>query len=155
MRSVEENITLTWSLQNRHRSWKRDSVKLARNFVESLRIRTPSIGMQMELLSGGNQQKGIVARWLAVRPRILLLDEPTKGIDVGAKAEMYQLIDKLAREGMAVVVVSSDLPELLGLADEIAVMREGQFMGILPGSCSEEEVMRLAMGHIPSVEVVA
>jgi len=155
MRSVEENITLTWTLQNRHRSWKRDSVKLARNFVESLRIRTPSIGKQMELLSGGNQQKGIVARWLAVRPRILLLDEPTKGIDVGAKAEMYQLIDKLAREGMAVVVVSSDLPELLGLADEIAVMREGQFMGILPGSCSEEEVMRLAMGHIPSVEVVA
>ena len=101
----------------------------------------------MSSLSGGNQQKGVVARWLAVAPRVLLLDEPTKGIDVGAKAEMYQLIDQLAREGMAVVIVSSDLPELLGLADEIAVMREGRFMGTVGGDCTEEEVMALAMGH--------
>ena len=147
LRSVEENITLTWAMGSHPRSWRRDGAALARGFVASLRIRTPSIAKQMGLLSGGNQQKGVVARWLAVAPRVLLLDEPTKGIDVGAKAEMYQLIDQLAREGMAVVIVSSDLPELLGLADEIAVMREGRFMGTVGGDCTEEEVMALAMGH--------
>jgi ABC-type sugar transport system ATPase subunit len=147
MRSVEENITLTWALSGATRSWRRQSAGIAREFVNSLRIRTPSISKQMGLLSGGNQQKGVVARWLAVKPRVLLLDEPTKGIDVGAKAEMYQLIDELAREGMAVVVVSSDLPELLGLADSIAVMREGRFAGLLEGDTTEEAIMRLAMGH--------
>ncbi|MFZ0322583.1 MAG: ATP-binding cassette domain-containing protein, partial [Actinomycetes bacterium] len=148
LRSVEDNITLTWAMRSRGRAWKRDSAVLARGFVASLRIRTPNIAKQMGLLSGGNQQKGVVAKWLAVAPRVLLLDEPTKGIDVGAKAEMYQLIDRLAREGMAVVIVSSDLPELLGLADEIGVMREGRFMGMVDGEVSEESVMRLAMGHV-------
>ena len=75
----------------------------------------------------------------------MLLDEPTRGIDVGAKSEIYQIVDRLARNGMGVVIVSSDLIELLGLADEIAVMREGNFMGILPGNSTEEEVMTLAM----------
>lgn len=147
MRSVEENIMLTWAMNGAPRSWRRDSAAIAEGFVKSLRIRTPSIAKQMGLLSGGNQQKGVVAKWLAVKPRVLLLDEPTKGIDVGAKAEMYQLIDALARDGMAVVVVSSDLPELLGLADHIAVMREGNFVGILDGDTTEEAIMRLAMGQ--------
>lgn len=148
LRSVEDNITLTWAQGARSRTWRRDGAILARGFVASLRIRTPSIAKQMGLLSGGNQQKGVVARWLAVAPRVLLLDEPTKGIDVGAKAEMYQLIDQLAREGMAVVIVSSDLPELLGLTDQIGVMREGRFMGMVEGDCTEETVMGMAMGHV-------
>lgn len=148
LRSVEENITITWTMGNVLRTWKRDAGLLARDFVSNLRIRTPSITKQIGQLSGGNQQKCVVARWLAVKPTVLLLDEPTRGIDVGAKAEMYQIIDQLARQGMAVVIVSSDLPELLGLADEIAVMREGHFMGILDGDSTEEEVMGLAMGNL-------
>jgi ribose transport system ATP-binding protein len=147
MRSVEENITLTWAMNGASRAWRRESAALARSFVKSLRIRTPSITKNMGQLSGGNQQKGVVARWLAVKPRLLLLDEPTKGIDVGAKVEMYQLIDELARAGMAVVVVSSDLPELLGLADRVAIMREGRLAGIVDGDASEEAIMRIAMGH--------
>lgn len=148
LRSVEENITITWTMGNVLRTWKRDAGLLATDFVTNLRIRTPSITKQIGQLSGGNQQKCVVSRWLAVKPTVLLLDEPTRGIDVGAKAEMYQIIDQLAREGMAVVIVSSDLPELLGLADEIAVMREGHFMGILDGDSTEEEVMSLAMGNL-------
>ncbi|MEI6867983.1 MAG: sugar ABC transporter ATP-binding protein [Actinomycetes bacterium] len=148
LRSVEENISITWAIGKPLRSWKRDSVVLAKKFISGLSIKTPSMGKQVGQLSGGNQQKCVVARWLAVAPGILLLDEPTRGIDVGAKAEMYQIIDQLAREGMAVVIVSSDLPELLGLADEIAVMREGLFMGMLGGDSSEEEVMSLAMGEV-------
>ena len=148
LRSVEENITLTWTVDRHEMGWKNKAVLLAQKYVGELRIRTPSINQKMSFLSGGNQQKAIVARWLAVQPRILLLDEPTKGIDVGAKSEMYRLIDKLAREGLAVVMVSSDLPELMGLSNEICVMREGKFAGRLPGHCSEEEVMSLAMGHV-------
>ena len=148
LRSVEENITLTWTLGRHELGWKKKSKLIAQKYVDELRIATPNISKKIGFLSGGNQQKGIVARWLAVRPRVLLLDEPTKGIDVGAKSEMYRLIDKLAREGMAVVMVSSDLPELMGLANEICVMREGEFAGRLPGHCAEEEVMSLAMGHI-------
>ena len=148
LRSVEENISITWAIGKPLRTWKRDSVDLAKKFISSLNIKTPNIGKQVGQLSGGNQQKCVVARWLAVAPQILLLDEPTRGIDISAKTEMYQIIDRLARDGMAVVIVSSDLPELLGLADEIAVMREGLFMGMLGGDSSEEEVMSLAMGDI-------
>ena len=148
LRSVEENISITWALRSPGRNWRVKSKELAEGFVSTLGIRTPNIQKQIGLLSGGNQQKCILARWLSVSPNVLLLDEPTRGIDVGAKSEIYQIVDRLARNGMGVVIVSSDLIELLGLADEIAVMREGNFMGILPGNSTEEEVMTLAMKNL-------
>jgi len=147
LRSVEENLTITWTDQERSRGWRRKALEITSRFVSELRVRTPSLRQPIGLLSGGNQQKVIVARWLAVQPRVLLLDEPTRGIDVGARAEIYRLIDKLAREGLAVVVVSSDLPEILGLSDRIVVMKDGTVAGELPGTASEEDVVALAMSH--------
>jgi len=96
-------------------------------------------------LSGGNQQKVVVAKWMATNPRVLLLDEPTKGVDVGAKFEIHEMIRQQARAGLAVLVVSSDLPEILALADRILVMKEGELQGELSGAiATEEDVMRLA-----------
>jgi len=99
---------------------------IARDFVEKLKIRTPSMKQLVRNLSGGNQQKVIIARWLTLKPRILILDEPTRGIDVATKAEIHALMNDLAKEGVAVMVVSSDLPEVLGVSDRILVMRSGR-----------------------------
>jgi L-arabinose transport system ATP-binding protein len=102
----------------------------ARTQVDSLSVRTPSLTQLIKHLSGGNQQKVILGRWLSTHIRVLLLDEPTRGIDIGAKSEIYQIIFRLAREGAGIVVVSSDLPEVLGLADRVAVMREGTLSAV-------------------------
>ena len=103
--------------------------------------------MRSANLSGGNQQKVVLARWLTFAPRVLIFDEPTRGIDVGAKAEIYQLIRKLAANGVSVIVISSEMEEVLGISDRIAVMHEGRLTGILERSqFSEEAVMRLATG---------
>ena len=102
----------------------------ARQQVDSLNVKTPSLNQLIKQLSGGNQQKVILGRWLSTKIRVLLLDEPTRGIDLGAKSEIYQIIFRLAREGAGIVVVSSDLPEVLGLADRVAVMREGEISAI-------------------------
>jgi len=119
---------------------------LARDAVKSLGIRCSGIEQPAGRLSGGNQQKVVIGKWLATRPKILLLDEPTRGIDVGAKREIYDLIFRLAREdGLAIVVVSSELPELLLLSDRILVMSEGRQRGILQrAEASEEKIMQLA-----------
>jgi ribose transport system ATP-binding protein len=119
---------------------------LARDAVKSLGIRCSGIDQAAGRLSGGNQQKVVIGKWLATRPRMLLLDEPTRGIDVGAKREIYDLIFKLARnEGLAIIVVSSELPELLLLSDRILVMSEGRQRGILRrADASEERIMQLA-----------
>ena len=101
----------------------------------------------MSSLSGGNQQKVVLAKWLCTHPRVLIVDEPTRGIDVGAKAEVHRTLAELAAEGLAVLLISSDLPEVLGMADRILVMREGQIVGELSrAQASEEAVMRLATG---------
>jgi L-arabinose transport system ATP-binding protein len=134
VRSVLENINL--SARRRHarggilinETWERGN---ARQRIEQLRVRTPSARQLIRNLSGGNQQKVILGRWLSTKIRVLLLDEPTRGIDIGAKSEIYQIIFRLAREGTGIVVVSSDLPEVLGLADRIAVMREGAISTVL------------------------
>jgi len=102
--------------------------KLAKEFVEKLKIRTPSVKQLIRNLSGGNQQKVIIARWLTLKPRILILDEPTRGIDVATKAEIHALMNQLAKEGVAVMMVSSDLPEILGVSDRILVMRAGRIV---------------------------
>ena len=102
--------------------------------------------MATRTLSGGNQQKVALARWLATEPRVLILDEPTQGIDVGAKAEIHRLMVRLARQGFALILISSELPELLGMADRIAVMRAGRLAGILAASeATREAVLQLAM----------
>jgi ribose transport system ATP-binding protein len=98
-------------------------------------------------LSGGNQQKVVLAKWLTFAPRVLIFDEPTRGIDVGAKAEIYELIRKLAADGVSVIVISSEMEEVLGISDRIAVMHEGRLTGVLDrAQFSEEAVMRLATG---------
>lgn len=102
--------------------------KLAREYIEKLKIRTPSVKQLVRNLSGGNQQKVIIARWLTLNPRILILDEPTRGIDVSTKAEIHALMNQLAKQGVAVMMVSSDLPEVLGVSDRILVMRAGRIV---------------------------
>jgi L-arabinose transport system ATP-binding protein len=147
-RTVRDNITLAVLRQlSRLRFMRRAAERdLAASYVEKLRIRTPSLEQEVRKLSGGNQQKVVLARWLARRPKVLLLDEPTRGVDVGAKAEIYQLIAGLAEEGMAVLVVSSELPEVLGLADRIVVMQRGRVTGELDrAGATEEAILALAM----------
>lgn len=121
--------------------------ELSSKFVRQLKIKTPSIEQKARNLSGGNQQKVVIAKWLMVRPKVLILDEPTRGVDVGAKMEIYNLMHEMARQGMAVIMISSELPEILGMSDRILVLREGRAMGILPrAGASEEQIMTLATG---------
>lgn len=118
--------------------------------VNRLGVRTHSIETVVGTLSGGNQQKVVLAKWLATRPRVLILDEPTRGVDVGAKFEIYRLIRQLAAEGTAIVMVSSELPEVLGMADRVAVMSEGRLASILPiAESTPERVMAHATGQHP------
>ena len=122
---------------------------IARTQVRDLAIKTPSLARMPDTLSGGNQQKVVAGKWLATGPRVLLLDEPTKGVDVGAKFEIHNIIRSRAAEGMACLVVSSDLPEILALADRIVVMREGRVRGELAGrDATDEAVMRLATHEV-------
>ena len=115
--------------------------------IDQLRIRTPSQEQEVQYLSGGNQQKVVLARWLALRPRVLLLDEPTRGIDVGAKAEIYGLMGELARQGVGILMISSELPEVLGMSDRILVVREGAIAGELArDEATQESVIHLATG---------
>lgn len=123
--------------------WERDN---ATEKAAALAVRTPSVDQLIKHLSGGNQQKVILGRWLSTKIRVLLLDEPTRGIDVGAKSEIYRIITRLASEGVAVVLVSSDLPEALGLADRVAVMRQGALAAVLDrAEATPERVLSLAL----------
>jgi len=113
--------------------------------VETLSIKTPSLMQKVKFLSGGNQQKVVVAKWLVKNCDVLFFDEPTRGIDVGAKQEIYLLLNKLASLGKAVVMISSELPEILRMSDRIIVMCEGRITGELDGArATEEEIMKLA-----------
>jgi len=148
-RGVRDNIALAsldrltrWRIVNR--SAER---RLAEQYTASLKIKAPSIEQQVKKLSGGNQQKVVLARWLARSPDLLVLDEPTRGVDVGAKAEIYAIIRQLADEGTALLVISSELPEVIGLADRIVVMKEGRITGELPARSSEAAILALAMHH--------
>jgi len=116
----------------------------AKGYIKQLAIKTPSDIQEARLLSGGNQQKVVIAKWLLRDCPILIFDEPTRGIDVGAKSEIYKLLNALAEQGRAIIVISSELPEILRLSHRIAVMCEGRLTGILPGGASQEEIMRLA-----------
>ncbi len=115
--------------------------------LDRMKVRAPTYEQEMRFLSGGNQQKTIVARWLALKPKVLIFIEPTRGIDVDAKAGIYHLMRDLARAGTAVMMVSSDLPEILGASDRILVMREGRIVGAFDRSASEAELMLAATGE--------
>ena len=127
----------------------------AQTYIRQLSIKTPSDLQEARLLSGGNQQKVVIAKWLLRACPILIFDEPTRGIDVGAKAEIYRLLNALAAEGRAIIVISSELPEVLRLSHRIAVMCEGRLTGILPGGSSQEEIMRLATQRASAIEEAA
>jgi len=146
--SIRENVTIA-SLRRGSRRGLLPGADMAREadrLLDSLRLRAGSYDQPVSTLSGGNQQKVLLARWLLTEPKVLLFDEPTKGIDVGAKGELYAVIGDLADRGLGIVIVSSYLPELLGLADRVLVLRDGAVAGDLPGGAAEEDVMRLASG---------
>jgi len=147
-RSVRDNICLAilGRLQRFRVVSRSKESRIARHYVQELRIRTPTIEQEVSTLSGGNQQKTVLARWLARDAKLLILDEPTRGVDVGAKADIYAIIDKLAAEGSAILVISSELPEVLGLADRIVVMQGGRVRGELDRhDATEEKILSLAI----------
>ena len=148
--AVRENLSLA-ALRRDARAGFRDANcerTIADEMIAKLGVKTPSQRQLVQFLSGGNQQKIVIGKWLALQPRVLLLDEPTRGIDVGAKQEIYKLIEQLADDGVAVLFVSSEMEEILRLSDRALVMHEGRITGELPrNELSEEAVMRLATGR--------
>jgi ribose transport system ATP-binding protein len=116
-----------------------------------LNIKAPSVTTEVGSLSGGNQQKVVLARWLSMQPRVVIFDEPTRGIDVGAKQEIYQLMRALADKGVSILMISSDMEEVIGVSDRIAVMHEGAISGFLNrGEFSEQSILQLAVGSRPN-----
>jgi monosaccharide-transporting ATPase len=146
--SVRENIVLALQAKLGLRRFlgRGEQEELARRYVELLEIKTASIETPLGLLSGGNQQKVVLARWLATEPAVLILDEPTRGIDVAAKQEIMGQILRLARKGMAVLFISAEMDELVRVSDRIAVMRDRRKVGELPGGCGEDAVYELIAG---------
>ncbi|NLU36135.1 MAG: sugar ABC transporter ATP-binding protein [Clostridiales bacterium] len=146
--TVRENISLP-ELRNISRYDfidKRKEKDLAEKYIDELNIRTPSQEQRVRNLSGGNQQKVVISKWMATKPKILILDEPTRGIDVGAKKEIHMLMSQLAKEGVAVIMISSELPEILGMSDRIIVMHEGRIKGeLMREEASQEAIMKLAI----------
>jgi rhamnose transport system ATP-binding protein len=119
----------------------------ATGIVERLQVKTSSVFAPVSTLSGGNQQKVALSRWLLTKPGVLILDEPTQGVDVGAKAEIHKLIGDLAAQGLAILIISSELPEILGMSDRIAVMRGGTIAGVLDrADATQERILSLALG---------
>ncbi|MFW5714361.1 MAG: sugar ABC transporter ATP-binding protein [Brevefilum sp.] len=148
IRSVLENtsIAIMDKITNFHFVQSRKERRIARDFVQKLNVVTPSLEQLVGKLSGGNQQKVVLARWLAARPKVLILDEPTRGIDVGAKVEIYRLIDELANEGLGIMLINSELPEVLGLSDRIYVMQNGRITGeVSRENATEDKILELAM----------
>ena len=157
--SVKENITLPTL-----RSWaragfvaRRDESQIADEYVAKLGVRTPSIHQIVGNLSGGNQQKVVVSKWLLTKPKILIVDEPTHGVDVGAKAEIHRLLSQLAADGLAILMISSELPEVLGMSDRVLVLRKGHIVAEFSrADADQERVLAAALGTDPAVtEVLA
>jgi rhamnose transport system ATP-binding protein len=147
---VAANTTLAVLRKIAHGGWIdfRREREVAARFVQRLAIKTASLETPVGNLSGGNQQKVALARWLAAEPAVLILDEPTQGIDVGAKAEIHRLMSELAGQGLAILMISSELPEVLGMSDRIVVMHAGRVMGTLDrAEATQEKVLSLALGH--------
>lgn len=148
--SVSENISIPSLKKISHAGFVDQKAEddLAAEYIAKLNIKTPSPEQKIGNLSGGNQQKVCLAKWLAVNPKVIILDEPTRGIDVGAKAEIHKIIEQLAKEGMAVIIISSELPELLGVSDRIIVLYEGEKKGefVMDETVTQETIMQCAAG---------
>ena len=146
--TVKKNMSLA-ALDRVSNGWFIDKPRenaLVDRFVEMLRVKTPSVEQTIKNLSGGNQQKVVIAKWMANEPSILLLDEPTRGIDVGAKKEIHRLMAELASQGVAIIMISSELPEIIGMSDRIIVMHEGRIKGEFPHrNVTQEEIMQMAV----------
>jgi ribose transport system ATP-binding protein len=143
--SVRDNVSLAW--RGLTRALRREHVLEVGTLVKAVELRYRALGQEVRFLSGGNQQKVVLAKWLATEPRLVIFDEPTRGIDVGAKAGIHDLIRGLANEGVAVVMISSELSEVIGMSDRIIVMRQGSIAGELPAGPEESEIMFLATGE--------
>jgi ABC-type sugar transport system ATPase subunit len=148
--SVRKNLTLT--ILNRIKKWffvrEAKEKDICNDRVREYDIVTTGIEQEIQYLSGGNQQKVILAKWINIHPSMLILDEPTRGIDVGAKAEIYRLMRLLARQGTAIIMISSELPEIIGMSDRILVIHDGKVMGALsPCEATEERILMLATGQ--------
>jgi ribose transport system ATP-binding protein len=149
--SVRENSSLPSLKRDAARGWlnEKAEVKVTDTAVKSMKIKTPNNEQIARFLSGGNQQKIVLGKWLEMKPKLLMLDEPTRGIDIGAKREIYKLMEKLAGEGMAILFVSSEMEEVLGMSDRTYVMHEGKISGELSrDQLSEEAIMNLATGNL-------
>ena len=158
MRSVASNVALPrFSFLTRFGLVKTKELRVTVDQLsKSVSLRPHDIDRQIRLFSGGNQQKAIICRWLMAKSEILIFDEPTRGIDVGAKSEIYRLIDKLAEDGCAIIVVSSELPEIIRLADNVLVMRRGAAEAILPRSeISEQTILNYAVSGQPASDRAA
>ncbi|KOX04389.1 sugar ABC transporter ATPase [Streptomyces sp. NRRL B-1140] len=146
--SVLDNALLAVRAVHPGGSGRQARTARVRELLAAVDLRAAGEDQEIRYLSGGNQQKAVLARWLALAPRILLFDEPTRGIDVGAKSAIHDLVRRLARDGAAVLMVSSELPELLGMSDRIVVMRDGRIAGELVAGATEEDVIALAVGTV-------
>jgi ABC-type sugar transport system ATPase subunit len=147
--TVRENTTLAILRRLAHAGFvdRRAERTITNEYVDRLRIRTPGIAQLVRNLSGGNQQKVVIAKWLAREPKVLILDEPTRGIDVGAKAEIHRLMSTLAQQGLAIIMISSELPEILGMSDRVLVMRQGQIVAeFARAEATQEAIIEAAMG---------
>jgi ribose transport system ATP-binding protein len=154
--AISENITLpNLPAYARAMTVSREAERLqAEKSRIELGIRAPNVLARSGSLSGGNQQKVVLAKWLAMNPRFIIFDEPTRGIDVGAKSEIYRLMRALADKGVAVLMISSDMEEVIGVSDRVAVMRSGRISGVLEREqCSEANILRLAMGAQEDAEI--
>jgi rhamnose transport system ATP-binding protein len=151
--SIAANITIARQRALFPGGWIRENIERARTreFMKMLSIKAAGTDAPVQSLSGGNQQKVALARWLICRPRVLILDEPTQGVDVGAKAEIHRIIRELTRDGLAVLMISSDLPELLGMSDRIVVIRDGKSVATFAENASADEVMAAAVGHAENI----
>ena len=152
--SVERNATLTrrWPLARLGLLRAASERRAAREWTERLQVKAPKLSSAVSTLSGGNQQKVVLAKWLSTRPKVLIVDEPTRGIDVGTKAEVHRLLSQLAADGLAVVMVSSELPEVLRMADRVLVMHEGRLVAEIPRDRADEEsVMFAATGRLAGI----
>jgi len=155
MLPVEENIVLPTLQEHARAGWvNRNGLRsTAQEYVDRLAIRTPHLQQKAMYLSGGNQQKVVLAKWLASNPKVLIMDEPTRGIDVGAKAEVHALMNQLAQAGMGIIMISSELPEILGMSDRILVMSEGRVAAILEREeATQEKIMAYASGEFGAAE---
>lgn len=124
---------------------KKKEIGIADKYTAMMKTKTPSLDQRIGNLSGGNQQKVMIGRWLAVNPSILILDEPTRGVDVGAKAEIYAIMNELVKEGISIIMISSELPEIINMSDRVYVMANGRVKACLPhAEVSQESIMRFA-----------